>query len=207
MEFVDARASVKKKEGDQATETGSAHVLESVKEELGDQAVGAGDEHAHEAMEEGTGDMPVLVAMDEVRTGVEPVLETVEKKLGEQAIRTGDERVHEAEELRTGKEPVPADVEMGTGDMPVCEMEVSDSCYEDFSGDDFEKVGEFIPEETPQTPTDPAPEISLEQTASSTEPRRKRIKTPTGRTNLPWVRKLAALKAKTSSPSKQTPQK
>ena len=74
---------------------------------------------------------------------------------------------------------------MGIGDMPVHEMEVSDSRYEDFSGDDFEKVGEFMPEETPQTPADPAPEISSEQTPSSAEPRKKRFKILVGRTDLP----------------------
>jgi len=61
---------------------------------------------------------------------------------------------------------------------------VGDSHFEDFSGDNFEKVGEFIPEETPQTPADPAPAIPLEETPSSAEPRRKRIKTPAGRTDL-----------------------
>ena len=98
-------------------------------------------------MEERTGTEPVLVD-EEMKTGAEPVLMDVEV-------------------VRTGEEPVPADVEMGTGDMPVREMEVGDSHYEDFQGDDFEKVGEFMPEETPQTPADPAPEISSEQIPSS----------------------------------------
>jgi len=83
---------------------------------------------------------------------------------------------------------------MGTGEMPVREIEVGDFHYEDFQGDDFEKVGEFVPEETPQTPTDPALEISSEQTPSSAEPQRKRIKTLARRTDLPWVWKLIAQK-------------
>ena len=66
----------------------------------------------------------------------------------EQGVRTRDAPVHEVGELRTGKKPVPADVETGTRDMPVREIEVGDSHYEDFQGDDLEKVGEFVPEET-----------------------------------------------------------
>jgi len=91
--------------------------------------------------------------------------------------------------------------------MPVHDMEAGDSHFEDFPGDDFEQVGEFVPEEAPQTPADPVPEISSEQTPSSVEPRRKRIKTLVGQTDFPWVRKLIALKAKTSSSSQQTPKK
>jgi len=168
---------VEKKEGDQAKGTGSEPVLDSVEKELRDQAVEVGGEPAHE--------------IDVERSGVEPVHENVEDRSGtesdlmevEQGVRTRDELVHEVGELRTGKKPVPADV-------PVHEIEVGDSHYEDFQADDFEKVGEFVPEETPQTPADPAPEISSEQTPSSAEPRRKRIKTLAGRTDLPWVRKL-----------------
>ena len=89
----------------------------------------------------------------EERTGVEPIHMDVEE------IRIGDEHVLEAEEIRTGDDPVPADVEMGTGDMPIHEMEVGDSHFEDYPGDHFEKVGEFTPEDTPQTLADPAPEI------------------------------------------------
>jgi len=147
---------VEKKEGDQAKGTRSEPVLDSVEEELRDQAVEAGGEPAHEIEAE--------------RTGAEPVLENVEDRSGtesdlmevEQGVRTRDEPVHEVRELRTGKKPVPADVETGTGDMPVREMEVGDSHYEDFQGDDFEKMGEFVPEETPQIPVDPALEISSE---------------------------------------------
>ena len=47
---------------------------------------------------------------------------------------------------------------MGTGDMPVHDMGAGDSYFEDYPGDDFEKVGEFTPEETSQSPPAPAPE-------------------------------------------------
>jgi len=96
---------------------------------------------------------------------------------------------------------------METGDMPFRKMEVCDSHFEDFPGDDFEKVGEFTPEETPQIPADPTPEIPLEKTPSSAEPRRKRIKTAAGRTDLPWVRKLITLKSQTPPFSQQSPHK
>ena len=94
----------------------------------------------------------------------------------------------------------------GTGAMPVRKTEAGDLHFKDYPGDDFEKVGEFTPEETSQTPPTPAPEKPIE-TSSSTEPWKKRIKTLAGRTDLLWVRKLVALKAKTSSSSQQTRQK
>ena len=128
-------------------------------------------------------------------TGAEPVHLNVEE------IRTGDEPVLEAEEMGTGEEPVPVDVEMGTGDMPVREMDVGDSHFKDYPGDDFDKVGEFTLEETSQTPTEPVAAIPSYKTPSSTEPRRKRIKTPTGRTDLPWVQKLIAQRSQTSPSS------
>jgi len=171
-------------------EESSVEVLEakaSVPKEMRDQAVQTGDE-------------PVLMNV-EMETGAEPVLMNAEE------IRTGDEPVLDIEEMRTGEEPVPADVEMGTSDIPVREMKVGDSHFEDFPSDDFEKVGEFMPEETPQTPTDLAAENPLEKTPSSAEPRRKRIKTPTGRTDLPWVRKLITLKSQTSPSSQQSSHK
>ena len=121
-----------------------------------------GNEPVHEAVEERRGAEPVLMDV-EMKTGAEPVLMDVDE------VRTGDEPVRDAKEMRTGEEPVPADVVMGTGDMPVREMEVGDSHLEDFSGDDFDKVGKFTPEETPQTPADPAPEILSERTPSSAE--------------------------------------
>jgi len=126
VKFVEAKASLEKKEGDQAKGTGSEPVLESVEKELRDQAVEARGEPAHDIEVE--------------RIGAEPVLENVEDRSGaesdlmevEQVVRTEDEPVHEAEELRTGKKLVVADVETGTGDMPVREMEMGDSHYEDF---------------------------------------------------------------------------
>jgi len=81
---------------------------------------------------------------------------------------------------------------------------VGDSHFEDYPGDDFEKVREFTPEETPQSPTEPFPEIPSEETLSSAEPRRKRIKTLAGRTDLPWVRKLIVQRSQTSPASHQS---
>jgi len=112
-------------------------------------------EPVYESMEERISAEPVHMDVEEIRIGVEPVLE--------------------AEEMRIREELVPADVEMGTGDMPV-----------------HEKVGQFTPEKTPQTPAEPVSEIPAEETPSSDEPRRKRFKTLVGRTDLPWVRKLIA---------------
>jgi len=110
-------------------------------------------------------------------------------------------------EEKTGAEPLSAGVSLETGDLPVREVGESDLFFKDYPGDNFEKVGEDTQEETSQTPLTPTPEHPTEPAPSSTESRKKRIKTLAGRTDLPWVRKLAALKAKTSSSSKQTPKK
>jgi len=145
-----------------------------------------------------TGDAPVREVMEE-RTGAEPVPEEVEE-------RTKTEPVPEEVEERTGAEPVLEEVEEETGAMPVRKTGEGDLHFEDYPGDDFEKVEEFTPEETSQTPPTPISEHPAE-TPSSAKSRRKRFKTLAGRTYLPWVQKLAALKAKTSSSSQQTPQK
>jgi len=92
---------------------------------------------------------------------------------------------------------------MGTGDIPVDDVGEGDSHFGDYPGDDFEKVGEYTLKETSQSPSIPAPENPTEETPASSKPRRKRFKTLAGRTDLPWVRKLIALKAKTSSSSQQ----
>jgi len=51
-----------------------------------------------------------------------------------------------AVEERAGTEPVHEDVEMRIGDMPAHKAKTGDSCFEDYPGDDFEKVGEITPE-------------------------------------------------------------
>jgi len=81
---------------------------------------------------------------------------------------------------------------METGDMPVHKVEGVDSFLEDYSGDVFEKVGEVNLDETPQTPSEPVLTIPLDETPTTAEPRKKRIKTLAGRTDLPWVRKMLA---------------
>jgi len=110
-------------------------------------------------------------------------------------------------EERIGTETVLKDVEMGTGDIPIHDVGEGDSHFEDYPGDDFEKVGEYTPKETSQSPSTPAPENPAEETSASPEPRRKRFKTLAGRTDLSWVRKLIALRSKTTLSSQQTPQK
>ena len=134
---------------------------------------------------------PTVVVEVEEESSMEVVeaRASVEREMGDQAVRIGDKPVHEIMEERTGAEK--------EGDSP----------FKDFPGDDFEKVGEYTPEETSQSPSTPLPENPAEQTPSSAEPRTKRIKIPAGRTDLPWVRKLIALKSKTSPSSQQTSQK
>jgi len=92
------------------------------------------------------------------------------------AVRTGGSSVcmEEAEDAGAGP-----DLGSGEGDLRM----------EDFPDDVFKKVGDLQPEEPSQTPPVPGPEQSA-QTPSGTEPRKKRVKTLVGRTDLPWVRKL-----------------
>jgi len=71
---------------------------------------------------------------------------------------------------------------------------------EDYPGDSFEKVGEIDLNEGKQTPTEPIPSIPTTGTLTREVPRKKRIKTTAGRTDLPLVRKFLGLKSK-SSPS------
>jgi len=97
--------------------------------------------------------------------------------------------------------------ELRTGASPIHEKEAGDSCFEDYPGDTFEKVGEITPEETPQSPSDPVPAIPSEETPSNAEPRRKRIKTLAGQTDLSWVRKLIAQRSQTSPSSHQSSHK
>jgi len=181
---VEVLVSGKKTKGDQAEGTGAVPVPEATELNWVGQAVGTG-EHVHE----------------EDRSGEEPDLMEVDP-----AVRTWDAPVREVMEARTGSEPVLEEVEEETGAMPVWEPGEGDLHFDDYLGDDFEKVGEFTPEETSQTPPTPVPEQPAE-TPSSAEPRKKRFKTLARRTNLRWVRKLAALKAKPSSSSQQTPPK
>ena len=70
----------------------------------------------------------------------EPVHETAEMGLGDQSKRTVEER--------TGAEAVLKEAVEETGAMPVRERGESDLNFEDYPGDDFEKRGEFTPEET-----------------------------------------------------------
>jgi len=61
VEFVEARASVEKKKGDQAEGTGSEPVLKSAEKELGDQAVGIVHETVHEIVVDKSGTEPDLM--------------------------------------------------------------------------------------------------------------------------------------------------
>ena len=97
-----------------------------------------------------------------------------------------------------GTEPVPEEAVREVEAVPVQGTGEGDLHFEDFPGDEFDKVGDFTSEESSQTPPAPVPEHPAE-TPSSDEPRKKRVKSLAGRTDLPWVRKLQALRAKTSS--------
>ena len=76
--------------------------------------------------------------------------------------------------------------------MSVHEIGGGGSIFEDYPGDSFENAGEINLEEDPQTPAEPIPSVSSIETLTSDEPRKKRVKTLVGRTDLPWVRKLLA---------------
>jgi len=137
-------------------EESSVEVLASVKKTMGDQAEGTRVEPVSEAAElnwEGQAVGTEEPVHEEDRSGEEPDLMEVH-----QAVRTGDAPVREVMEEGTGAEPVPEEVEEETGAMLVREIGEGDLHFEDYSGDDFEKVGAFTPEETSQTPPTPVPE-------------------------------------------------
>jgi len=62
-------------------------------------------------------------------------------------------------------------------------------------------VGEINVEETPQTPSEPVLSIPSDETPTTAEPRKKRIKTLAGRMDLPWVQKMLAQQSQTSPSS------
>jgi len=102
------------------------------------------------------------------------------------------------------------DFELGIGDMPVHGVGGGDSVFEDYSGDSFKKLGEINLEEDPQTPAEPVLSAPSDETLTNAEPRKQRVKTLAGHTDLPWVRKLLAQQSKASpashQPSSQTSQ-
>jgi len=95
------------------------------------------------------------------------------------------------------------ELDLGTGDVLIHEIEGGGSVFEDYPGDSFEEVREINLEEDPQTPAEPVPSVSSVETLTSDEPRKKRVKTLARRIDLPWVRKLMAQRSKTSPSSHQ----
>jgi len=89
-------------------------------------------------------------------------------------------------------------MELGTGHMPVHGVGGGDSIFEDYPGDSFEKVGEINLEEDPQTPVELVPSVPSDETLTSAELRKKRVKTLAWHTDLPWLRKLLAQRSKSS---------
>jgi len=110
-----------------------------------------------------------------------------------EVVKIGDETSEE------GK----IELDLGTGDMPVHGVGGGDSIFEDYPGDSFEKVGQINLEDDPQTPAEPIPFVSSNDTLTSAEPRKKRVKTLAGRTDMPWVRKLLSQRSQTSPSSHQ----
>jgi len=86
-------------------------------------------------------------------------------------------------DLRTGSEPVLDFGEVSSESLPV---------FEDYPGDTFKKVGEIDLDEGPQTPSEPVPPVPAGETLTGEGTRKKRIKTTTGSTDLPLVRKFLA---------------
>jgi len=125
------------------------------------------------------------------RSGEEPDLMEVD-----QAVQTGDAPVREVMEERTGVEPVPEEVEEEIGAMPVRETGEGDLHFEDYPGDDFEKVGSTTTVgTTPGTSTGGSPKSVGFSTLSSiwgpqtsrvsfsTDPPQISIKSPTSKSN------------------------
>jgi len=124
----------------------SVEIIISGKEMKKDQAEGTGTEPVpedamlrKEGQAVGTGE-PVL---DMDGSGEEPDLMEIDT-----ANRTGDVPAREVMEEGTGTEPVPEEVVREAGAVPVQETGEDDLHFEDFPGDEFDKVGDFTPEES-----------------------------------------------------------
>ena len=156
--------TVEVEEGDSSVE-----ILISTKEIKKDQAEGTGTKPVpedamlrREGQAVGTGE-PIL---DVDRSGEEPDLMDVDSvvRAGEVPVReiletgTGAVSVPEKADERTGSENVLKEAGEDTGAMPFRETGEGDLCFEDYPGDDFEKVREFTPEVTSHTPPAPVPE-------------------------------------------------
>lgn len=133
------------------------------------------------------------VFIEEDDSSVEVLISEKEMK-SDQAEGSGTEPVPEdaclrkdSEVVGTGAEPVPVEAEKETG-------VVADLGTEE---------GDLASKESFQTTPVPSPKHPAESPLGE-EPRKKRIKMPAGRTDLPWVRDL---KEKTSSSSQKSPPK
>ena len=78
------------------------------------------------------------------------------------AVRIGNVPVQEVMEEGTGTEPIPEEAVREVGAVPVQETGEGDLRFEDFPGDEFDKVGDFTPEESSQTPPAPVPKHPAE---------------------------------------------
>ena len=140
----------------------------------------------------------------------EPLIEQCRKQIDRKPTRVFG-KIHEI--LEIGEETLEEgkiELDLGTGDVHVHGVGGGDPILEDYPRDSFEKVGEVNLEEDPQTPTEPVLLIPSEETLTNAEPRRKRVKTLAGRTDLPWVQKLLAQQSTCTptshQPAPQTPQ-
>ena len=106
--------------------------------------------------------------------------------------------VHDVVEVEddTSEEGATVDLNLGTGAEPVHDYgdvgSESIPVFEDYLGDTFEKVGEIDLDKGPQTPSELVPSIPTDDSLTREGTRKRRIKTPTGRTDLPLVRQLLA---------------
>jgi len=123
--------------------------------------------------------------------------------LGEPPMEAVEE-VHEVVDIWDTFEEGKCDVEMRTGDMPIPRVKAGDSIFEDYLEDAFEKVREINLEETLQIPFEPVLTVPSDETPTIGEPRRKRIKTLVGHTDLPWVRKMLTQQIQTSPSTHQS---
>ena len=165
----------------------------------------------------------VVVESDEEEVLLEEVVSKL-KRLTEQAAGTGravpeedreilleevvraDEAVPDVEETGELPDPMAVDPTVRTGGQfeevrgevdPDLGPGGDDLREEDFPEDVFEKVGDLSPVQS-CGPAVQAHEQAVQSPLDSV-PRKKRMKTLAGRTDLPWVRKLQALRAQSSA--------
>jgi len=135
----------------------------------------------------------VVLGPNEAHIEVVDVLDESSPSVGDSdsvRVEIGFEAVSEQGEFRTVPEPVPEFGEIGVE---------SPALFEDDVDDSFDRVVDFEKEEEVEILILAVQPSTLKVSQPSERQKKKRIKTPIGRTDLPLIRQFKAMQAKASS--------